>query len=263
MNGRCADVEMKLKNVLMFIWFVVSILFVVEWMFPGLSFLDLLLSCPPISNICAFLFVPSVFRTPHVFEVPVKNCDGAQKLGQLVPLPKAARDMIAIKRKDARIALAMPFILAQCEPLLQNLKRMAETPPSTQHKKAAFLDIVLFYDKTKSHFEKWAPPSFLSDANELCIAVVGAPCVMVFNEMSDKDNVYTWMTSAAPVVQFVSVMQLLHYARYESFLLMEPDLWPVRTGWGEVLRNIVDSGEDFWIKGNSPHFDLLVFAFSF
>lgn len=221
------------------------ILFFVDQALFNLSVFGALLSVSPASWIISWWNVPSVFRGPRHFDVAVSDQDGIALLSKA----RQVRHARIERRKSARIAIATPFVGRQVSQLIRNLKRLAALPGGGA---VEAIDLLLFYHRSQRHYEEHVSHEQRQLVQRTCAGAMGGrACQVVFQDLTEPEDVYTVFNSAGPVNQMLGIVIVLHQAGYEGFFLQEPDTWPARAGWGDALLHMLlgPEKEGWWMRG--------------
>jgi hypothetical protein len=216
---------------------------------PGFSWVEVFLMLPIPQRIYTAMFVPKEYQE-YGLDVPVEAVDGFRLLSDLTPLPDAnAQCDPQHVRPPSNFAIAIPFVTSQGSELLKALEWMSQFPLTATgaDSNAQTVDFFLIFHKDKADLEQMG---ILEKAQELVKAYTrGGTLHVVYSKLSDEKDRYP----AGCLHQFLHALQCLHIAKYEAFFLMEPDVWPVRAGWAEALASLLQSKEEWWLRGSLWH----------
>ena len=192
--------------------------------------------------------LPRLFVGDHVGGFR-RSCD--LNVGSKIFPPYASlRSIGIVTRTDgAKLAIAIPAIPQQLSRVADLLRSWVDIKPALNTIK---VDVFLFRSISTSNtllnddlaqldeLRELAKVPFLALGNCMSFQVVDM-------HLTAEQDVYP----LGPAVMFLNIQKLMFDKGYEVFILMEPDVRPLRQGWADAILKTVNLDEKWWVRGSA------------
>ena len=142
-----------------------------------------------------------------------------------------------------RLAVAIPLVAPQQEALLASIQSWAHPLRRPSLHKGTSFDVRLFVSTTLGQLPSSVESQVRAAANAAgATSFQSIACTL--SKHQDKYPLGTW-------VQLLLMLEAMHVAGYEAFLLCEPDVRVLRAGWVDALLSTLDTRERWWVRGSA------------